>query len=233
MKEEPVKTVDYRGYKIRIYPDTDPMPPDDWGDNNLFLAHYHRDCWITGPKNKNKSLVCTEKILGYIYTKNADDYDQSGAEALLATHHVFAVAAYIHSGVFLSLDGGEFPDQRWDVSHVGAVFAAKSEFPDRDKARICAEGLVQSWNEYLSGAVYGFCAGDDDDESCIASCCGFSGDYDTSGLLDEAKGSIDYYIADRLKKHTAHVKALLKAKAPLFAFEQVTRLPYTALSSRP
>ena len=70
-------------------------------------------------------------------------------------YRIFPVAAYIHSGVVLSLgSGGHFPDRQWDVSHVGAVFVSKEGWDDESKAREAAEALIKTWNEYLSGDVY-------------------------------------------------------------------------------
>ena len=39
--------------------------------------------------------------------------------------------------------------------HVGAVLASKTEFATRDDATRVAHGLVSTWNECLSGSVYG------------------------------------------------------------------------------
>jgi hypothetical protein len=202
---EPIETLEYRGYQITIYPDTDCQSLNEDGDDSLFLVHYHGDFWIE-PKDKDKRPLCSRNALGYIMTNNADDYDKESAEAILRLYHVFPVAAYIHSGVSLSLEGSEFPDQQWDVSHVGAVLASKKEWRLRKSAYKCAASLVKSWNNYLSGNVYGYMAGTADDASCIDSCWGFYGDYDgknASGMVEEAQSSIDHYITDERKLHTA------------------------------
>ncbi len=69
---------------------------------------------------------------------------------------IFPVAAYIHSGVALSMgSGGHFPDFQWDVSHVGAVLLSKEEWPEEGKAQDYARGVVGEWNQFLSGDVYG------------------------------------------------------------------------------
>lgn len=141
------------GYRLKYLTiDEDPMSPDEYGDDALFLVHYHRDFQV-----ENK--LCPKDVLGYIYTENADDYDKNGAKELQKTHHVFPVSSYIHSGVSLSLgDGfaGRLPQghYRFDVSHVGAVCVSKEVWRKKDTARKAAESLVETWNQYLSADVY-------------------------------------------------------------------------------
>lgn len=114
------------------------------------------------------------------------------AKDYLKKYHVFGLEAYIHSGVSLSLSRqGNFPDRCWDVSQIGLVFVAKKEARTRAKAEKLARGLISTWNEYLSGAVYGFHLENKQGE-VIDSCWGYYGDYDAKGgLLDEVKTTID------------------------------------------
>ncbi len=125
-----------------------------------FLVHYHRDFFI-------ENDICPKDVLGYICTQNADAYDKDGAEQVERDYFVFAVSAYIHSGVSLSLDDGfrgrlAQGHYQFDVSHCGAVLVKKKEFGtggvkfeiSKDKAHDRAAGLVETWNQYLSGDVY-------------------------------------------------------------------------------
>ncbi len=148
------------GFELRyLTQDIDPQSPDTWGDDTLFLVHYHRDFWI-----ENKTI--TEDILRAWYHKqyhearyHTEDMDEPDETK---DYFVFPIAAYIHSGVVLSLDGNEFPDQRWDVSHVGAILVKKKEFGaggvefenSKEQALTKAESLLETWNQYLSGDVY-------------------------------------------------------------------------------
>ena len=106
--------------------------------------------------------------------------------------HVFPLEAYIHSGVCLALSReGDFPDRRWDVSQLGAVLVSKKEARTKAKARTIALGLIKTWNDYLSGNVYGFEI-EDASGQVIDSCWGFYGDYEAKGgALAEAKSIID------------------------------------------
>jgi len=62
----------------------------------------------------------------------------------------------------------------------------------------------------LSGNVYGFMI-DELDESIW----GFYGDYQTSGIIDEAKGIIDFEVEKRTKKHLKTLKAYINNKVGL------------------
>lgn len=71
-------------------------------------------------------------------------------------YYIFPLSALIHSGVYLSLSYS-FPSDPggWDTSHVGAVFASKKEWESKESAYKAAKSLVGTWNQYLSGDVYG------------------------------------------------------------------------------
>lgn len=107
-------------------------------------------------------------------------------------YHLFPLEAYIHGGVRLYFRGGCVVDRAWDVSQVGAVLVSKQEWPDQDKAVNAAKGLIDTWNDYLSGNVYGFVITDSNGQD-VESCWGFYGDYDKEGgALLEARAIIDH-----------------------------------------
>lgn len=116
--------------------------PEETGDDSLFLVHYHRDYWLTYDK------VITEDDARRWY--QGQEIEQT------AQYWIFPVAAYIHSGVVLSLgDGRHFPDQRWDVSHVGLVLANKECWKTEEAARKAALQHVEYLNQINGGEVYG------------------------------------------------------------------------------
>lgn len=203
--EEKIKTVDYRGFKINIYPDMDAQSPEDWMDDNFLLVHYHRDFQVERDK------VITEDDIRAWY--------QGETIGQMKEYWLFPVAALIHSGVWLSLgqsfaaDGGG-----WDTSHVGAVLAAKSEFPLQAKAFKAAEALIASWNDYLSGNIYGYMLEDGDGQEG-GGCWGFYGDVDKSGVIEQARAEVDGQIADLTHEYIRKRKAQIKAGTPLSARE--------------
>jgi len=187
------------GLKIRISQDHDAESPSAWGDDNLFLVGYHRDFSVDGPKEKGY-LILDKNECATILRGNVDPEDL-GIQNILNKYHVFALSAYIHSGVKLYLgdivcapfdtpssSGG----RGWDTSLLGAVLVAKTEWPEQDKAEEAAQGLVNTWNGYLSGNVYGYTIEDAQGEH-LDSCWGFYGDYDKDGgALLEARAVVDH-----------------------------------------
>lgn len=123
------------GYEARyLVQDDSPQSPGEWGDDALFLVADHREFCVKPPKGDIKNAI----------------------ETYSETHYVFGLETYIHSGVVLALSKeGNFPDRMWDVSQLGAVFVSKTEFKTKLKARQSALSLINTWNEYLSGDVYG------------------------------------------------------------------------------
>ena len=155
---EPVEdTVELRevkdGYELRYLTlDNEPVLPNEWQNESLFLVNYHCNFWV-------ESGICAKNVLGYIYTGNETEYDREGAEALLKEYYCLPIDSYIHSGVRLSLAGGfagRLPQghEQFDVSRVGAILVSKAVFKTKKRAEEAAEGLVTEWNMLLSGDVY-------------------------------------------------------------------------------
>lgn len=175
----------YNGYWINIYYNDNAESPQEWGDGSLFLVHYHRQFWVD-----EKTFVTKEEI--------QDWYNNKGD--LEERYWIWPVSAYIHGGVALSMGSGRhFPDYDWDVSHVGAVLASKKEFDNEEDAHKACESLIEVWNLYLSGEVYGYYITDSEDEDVGYGCSGYYGDYESSGLLNNAKSEIDNEIEERCK----------------------------------
>ena len=90
--------------------------------------------------------------------------------------------------------------ERFDVSSVGLVLVSKKETKSYKKAKELAKILIEEWNDCLLGNVYRFITTDPETGDHIDSCCGYYGDFEYSGILDEAKSSIDYYVKNYLQK---------------------------------
>lgn len=141
-------------YKIRQ--DTDPLSPSEYADVSLFIVANHRDFYVAEPGEKRVPVSASDLLKKY-----------------KKTHWIFPMEAYIHSGVVLALSGeGNFPDRRWDVSQLGYVFAAKSEWRLSAKAREAALAHIEDWNRYLLGDVWGYVI-EDDDGTHVDSCWGY------------------------------------------------------------
>lgn len=149
---KPYETFTHHGLTVEIHQDTDVESPTEFGDAGLFLVSGHRDFYVPEPGEK----------------RIHDDWETI-VERYKKTHWIFPIEAYIHSGVVLAFSQrGNFPDRQWDVSQIGGIFASKKEWRLSASARKAAEGLLNTWNQYLSGDVWGYVVGDDTpfEESC-------------------------------------------------------------------
>lgn len=66
--------------------------------------------------------------------------------------------------------------------------------------------MIETWNDYLSGQVYGFQVYKDDEQ--IDSCYGFYGDEGMKYAISEAKNIIDYNIKEH-EKNLKETKAFI------------------------
>jgi hypothetical protein len=150
-----IHTEEVNGYTIKIFTDDDPTSPQENADKDAFLVYGHRRFTVDGPGG--------EKAL---------DVHRAKAE-WEKTHYVYDVYAYIHSGVRLGLSTNDMVDVQWDVSMCGYILITKDkkEIPNPDKY---AQGMIDEWNQYLSGDVYGYVI-EDQDGNHIDSCWGFYG----------------------------------------------------------
>lgn len=189
--EKPIKTINYKGYEIEIYPDFHADPPHQ--NKYRFFVNYHRDFWIDF-----KPVVIKDEVRRLYQGEDIE---------LKKDYHIYPVSSLIHSGVWLSLNKSFACDpQGWDTSHVGAVFVKKGEFKHPEQV---AKRYLEWWNDYAQGEVYYFCI------TGLESRFGFWGDLEQSGLLDEAKAMIDADIKEKKRKHQEKVKSWIKNNTPL------------------
>lgn len=201
MENEAIKTINYKGLTIKIFQDEDVQSPEGWNDD-IFLVYYHRDFEV-----RKDDIVSKDEMVAWY---NGEKIEQT------KQFHIFLVKAYIHSGVVLALEesGRMFPDERWDVSRCGCMLVSKKEAKTKSKAFKLADGLIKSWNDCLSGNVYGYVIEDKESEH-LGSCWGFYGDFNKSGIIDEAKSEAGAIADERLKKHLRKLKSQIINKAPL------------------
>lgn len=205
--------INYRGIDIEISQDEYCESPDHWGNTDIFLVYNHRQFDV-----RRKGFEPRD-IFDYLQSLNHpnDEYDFS-------EYYIFGVDAYIHSGVHLSLaNTRNYPDRRWDVSTTGFILVSKKDidFPLQKKhnpklenktneeiARHYAESLIETWNEYLSGDVWGY-------NSEYGSCWGFYGDSGKEQMIEEAKSEIDYALKKLEQKRQEKLKVYIKNHVPL------------------
>jgi hypothetical protein len=168
------------GFEARyLVQDDDPIYPDDDGDESLFLVHFHRDFRV-----EKKDIIKRDDLAAWY---NGEKIPQE------KDYFIFKVSALIHSGVYLRL-GSSAPQNSYmgfDDCHVGAVLVSKSEFKTRAKAEKAAAGLVENWNQVLSGDVYGCVVefyNKDKEQIDLESCWNFCGYEEAKKELVDFRG---------------------------------------------
>ena len=196
------------GCTIEIHQDEDAQGPEDWVDDSMFLVGYHRDFTVDRGKRDKDGRYTPGISQGLAQCiarggKYEDNSINDEAREYIKKYFLFPLEAYIHSGVVLALGHeGNFPDRQWDVSQLGLVFVHRTKLNGKlsaKQARKYALGLIEEWNQYLSGQVYGYITKDEQGNH-LDSCWSFYGDPKESGLLDEARASINRYVEDKRKE---------------------------------
>ena len=183
----------YKNVVIKIYRDDDSQSPEEWQDENLFLVAYHRDFTVDKKISQGLAQCITNN------GKYEDDSINDEARQYIKDYYIFGLEAYIHSGVHLSLlHESNYLDRAWDVSQLGLVFVSKKEWKSRKAAKEGASALLETWNDYLSGNIYGYVIEDKEGEN-LDSCWGFYGDYEENALK-EARDIAEYSNKELEKK---------------------------------
>lgn len=198
---ETIEKIQHKGYTINVYPDQDPQSPNEWGDDNLFLTGYDsRNFWVEREGFTEGHIRAM--LAGGKYEDGSTHYD---AVQDRKKYRMFALHPYTHSGTSLKLGGYHAKKMSVDDAYScridGMVFVARSEWPNERKALDAAAGLVNDWNDYLGGNVYGYTITDPDDVT-QGGCWGFSG-YPYTDMIAEAKSEAEGMKKERDAKRAA------------------------------
>lgn len=187
---------EYKGRTIEIMYDESPMSPEEWGNEDCFLVYDHRQFSV-----ERKGYDPTD-IFAHLEETKKFFYEG---------YYVFPVYAYIHSGVALSLGRTSYPFTcNWDTSYRGFALVKRQKgwTYTRTKAEKVAKSIVEEWNQYLGGEVYGYDTGTD-------SCWGYYGDEGRKEAISQAKACIDFEVKDTIKTHCNKVKQWIRNKVAL------------------
>lgn len=163
-----------RGYTVKIIQDQDASNPRD-DDNVGTMVCFHKryclgDCDQRGHNN-----------LGI----DSDNYNgwEAMKQALIDEHDAWVVLPlylYDHSGI--TMRTSDFGDH-WDSGCVGFIFVTKKKAHDElcgpedtleERAKKCLQSEVETYDQYLTGDVYGYTIEDADGKE-IEACWGFFG----------------------------------------------------------
>ncbi len=165
------------GNTLEVYQDMSPYSPREW-DNLGTMICFH----------KRYSLGDDHDITH----DNYSSWDEMIEENTSTDDLVLPLYLYDHGAITISTTPFSC---RWDSGQVGYITISKEKIIyeyDNDSAETRARVLtylkneVKTYDQYLTGEVYGFILKDENDEE-IDSCWGFYGDnLKESGILDSA-----------------------------------------------
>jgi hypothetical protein len=176
-----IESIEYKGYKINIYPDHDADDPRNW-DNLGLMVCFHRD-YDLGDKHE----FTPESLMDYVKQKN-----------------VIALPLYLldHSGLWMRTERFGCDPGGWDTSFVGYIvcdyktikkeYSCKRVTKDIKKQVLkVLESEIKTYSLYLEGGYVGYTITDSlDDDDILDSCWGFD---DSDYMIQECKSIIDSY----------------------------------------
>lgn len=221
MDTSTIYTENRRGYTIEIFRDDDPANPRKDFDNAAHLVCWHRRYDLGDKHSYDDPVEFFESLAGEIdpdkvnrwrdNEKMTREEFQNKCAALVAKETVMLdLYLYDHSGITISVSLRYPFTDPWDAGQVGFAYMTRADVvrefgkwnkATKDKARRLILGEVETYDDYLTGNVYGYVVTDADGED-IDSCWGFFGDYDDPknwGALQEARAQADYHANKRDK----------------------------------
>ena len=167
-------------YKLEIFDDLDPTNPREFDNLGIMVCFHSR--YILGDETNLKSsdFSSWEELESYLYKIE---------KALI----VIPIFMYDHSGLSVNTTGFSCP---WDSGQIGYIYTSKERIRNeysckriskklKEQVREMLVSEVDSYNQYLSGDVYGFNVTDKQSGEELNSCYGFFGtDHIENGIFD-------------------------------------------------
>jgi len=180
------------GLTVRIEQDESPMNPREEFDNLSRMICFHRRYDIGDKHELNSNMfTCWDDVKRYLIRKE---------------HAVVMLPLYLldHSGLWIDTKPFACDPQGWDSGVVGFVFVSRDDLLKELKGkRISKKRIeyaakvmrqeVETYNQYLTGEVYGFII-QDQDGNTLDSCWGFYGDIEY--VKQEATNLVKGYVEE-------------------------------------
>lgn len=187
MRHEPYKQIEHRDYVISIYCDENPESPREWDNLGTMYTAHRRYC----PERELDAHFDIDEVF-------CSRWEFS--ERFLRDYIALPIYLYDHSG--LTVSTGPF-SCKWDSGLFG-IIAVEVEKVKKEwgwkiltKARRKSieehlQGEVNTYDNYLTGEVYGYkITSVDDEDNVIDSCWGYYGRDGLKEIESECKGVID------------------------------------------
>ncbi len=210
---------EYKGLNIYIVPDDDPQTSDPMEFDMLGKQVYWHRRHNLGHCYKETNKYSPEEWLEskledglYITWVEMDEPKPEFIQFLLEKFEennlVIPVHSYEHGGITISASGKRAGWDMFDSGQLGFVYVShediKREYNVKrltkkvlEQAEKTLRGEVKTYDDYLTGQVYGYIIEDESEEQ-LDSCWGFLGDY--KYCLEEAKSAADYWAEQKEKE---------------------------------
>lgn len=189
-----VETVQYRGQDIRIFLEEYAEDFNPRNDDNLGIMVCYHNRYRLGDSVARENFPNPEDFIEFM--------EKKGDELI-----VLPMYMYDHSGICVNTTGYHCP---WDSGQIGWIYISKKAAREalclsritkkqEEKIRGYLRGEVETYSTYLEGDIYSYEIDLPDGES--DSCCGFFGsDFESNGLMEYAKSTIDWHLRTKQPK---------------------------------
>ena len=178
-----------KNFLIEIFPDDNPDDPREWDNLGKMICFHGR--YSLGDDHDYDSEVCT--------SWDEMEYDIIKREKAVS---IFPLFLYDHSGITMNTSGFSCP---WDSGQVGFIVAPRETVlremgwkritkQRREQIEKILLAEVKTYDQYLTGDVYGFVVSkvdEEDNKEHYDSCWGFYGE---EYCMEEAESIVEYAI---------------------------------------
>ena len=175
---------------VSITQDTDPMNPREWDNCGIMTCSHRR--YTLGDEEAQF------QVEDFNSWDEVEDHLINECDAVI----ILPLYLYDHSGITMSTTSfrGRAPHASWDSGQVGFIYTTREKICEMQgwkrltkerKAKVekYLVGEVETYNQYLTGDVYGYSIEVDDEE--VESCWGFFGE---KHAKEEAASVAEHYL---------------------------------------
>lgn len=236
----------YKGYRVEILPDDSDQNPREWDNVGTMVTWHNRySLGDVQPRQDFENWLIDFTVENCVLSNSVwDKYNDDALTIddcwrLLDKQFIFLpLYLYDHSGISISTHSfvGRAQHAEWDSGQVGWIYVSKERAVEEwgkklytkkveEKAIRYLRGEVETYDDYLTGNVYGYKVSeideqnpdDKDSDELLESCWGYfpehDGKYpDYKGCLDEAKGIVDYLAKERDTKKNENGQLVAMSK---------------------
>jgi hypothetical protein len=194
---EAIKTTRKENYILEIIQDESPESPREW-DNLGTMICFHRR-YNLGDNHKYRHSIELFADLAGIDAEELESDGKALFQKASENYIIMPLFLYDHSGITISTSSFSCP---WDSGQIGWIFVSKEKVKqeglDESKVEDYLKGEVETYDQYLTGDVYGYRISQIDvcDKGCehkdeIDSCWGFYGE---ESAQEEGERTLEYYL---------------------------------------